>query len=115
MLSTSLVGLGDPCLISLVGASVVLPTWQSHGKAWSEWCMLCENEIILYNKAYLLEVMINYLLQLRERGCLLQLSNIGWRGLGSICFCLAFSGALRHKLGGLLQDDIVVANGALRL
>lgn len=180
-MSTPVVEFGDPCLMVLVGASVALATWQGHGKAWREWCMLCKGGMLMSDRASLLEVTLNYLMQLQERELLaavaqrrltgvrfhlllrgqedvtrdfiIRQSLKGWKKertrsecrrpvsyasllhlmdslqgvcsseyeacLFRICFCVAFFGVLLvgelilpscHKLGGLFQEDVVVAN-----
>lgn len=61
---TQFMGAGDLRIMALVGAPA---TWNRHGKAWLEWVRLAGDDLNR-GRDRLLEITLNYLVQLREQG-----------------------------------------------
>ncbi|XP_077110356.1 uncharacterized protein LOC143766488 isoform X4 [Ranitomeya variabilis] len=55
-------------LMPLVRSSVVPSTWQSYGKAWEEWCSLIRGRPVHLSDQYRLQVTIEFISQLLDKG-----------------------------------------------
>lgn len=63
-----IVGVANPQVMELVGASVTPATWSGHGKSWNEWCQIVDAGVFPSSEKKLLNVTLRYLVQLWEHG-----------------------------------------------
>lgn len=80
----------DPRVMALVGASVAPSAWNGHGKAWLEWLHLAEG-LEQRGREELLGTTLQYLIQLREKGCS---ASVAQKRLSGVRFHLLLRGCV---------------------